>query len=201
MQLRDAKVQKILLVYFMLAGAVYLYFMTQAVPFTYQKRGQVLEEMRGRAEELEGQIQKARVAVKDMAKLEREYSELHRRWELARELLPPDKEVAALLRKVTVAGARAGVEFVMFQPLGQVGKDHYTENPVQVAVIGNFHQVATFLSNVANLSRIVNVADLKIHSYDQADEPEKTARAEFVATAYSLKKEGATSGATVQVGG
>lgn len=201
MQLRDPKVQKILLVYFMLAGAVYLYFMSQALPFTYQNRGQVLEETQAKATELEAQIQKARVAIRDMAKLEREYSEMHRRWVLARELLPPDKEVAALLRKVTVAGTRAGVEFVMFQPLGQVAQAHYTENPVQVAVVGNYHQIATFLSNVANLSRIVNVADLKIRSYNNANEPDRTAKAEFVATAYSLKKEGETSGATVQVGG
>jgi type IV pilus assembly protein PilO len=136
-----------------------------------------------------------------MAKLESEYSEMHRRWILARELLPPDKEVAALLRKVTIAGTRAGVEFTMFQPMGQVPQQDYTENPVQVAVVGNYHQIATFLSNIANLSRIVNVADLKIRSYYSADETDKTAKAEFVATAYSLKKEEGTSGATVQVGG
>jgi len=201
MQLRDPKVQKVLLVYFVLAGAIYVYFMTQAVPFTYQKRGQVLEEARERAVELEGQIQKARVAVRDMAKLEREYSEMHHRWVLARELLPPEKEVASLLRKVTVAGTRAGVDFVTFQPLGLTPQEHYTENPVQVAVVGDYHEIATFLSNVANLSRIVNVSDLKIHSYDHADEPGATARAEFTATAYSLKKEDGTSGATVQVGG
>jgi type IV pilus assembly protein PilO len=201
MQLRDPKVQKILLVYFMLAGAIYLYFMSQAVPFAYQRRGQVLTEARGRAAELDAQIQKARVAVRDMAKLESEYSEMHRRWILARELLPPDKEVAALLRKVTIAGTRAGVEFTMFQPMGQVPQQDYTENPVQVAVVGNYHQIATFLSNIANLSRIVNVADLKIRSYYSADETDKTAKAEFVATAYSLKKEEGTSGATVQVGG
>jgi type IV pilus assembly protein PilO len=201
MQLRDPKIQKMLLIYFVLAGAVYVYFMTQVVPITYQARGQVLEEAQAAATELETQIQKAKVAVKDMAKLEGEYSEMHHRWVLARELLPPDKEVAALLRKVTVAGARAGVEFVMFQPLGQVPQEHYTGNPVQVEVVGNYHQIATFLSNVANLSRIVNVADLKIHSYANAEEPEKSAKAEFVATAYSLKKEGGTSGATVQVGG
>ena len=70
MQLRDPKVQKILLVYFLLAGAVYLYFMSQAVPFAYQKRGQLLGEMQVKAAELEGQIQKAKVAVRDMAKLD-----------------------------------------------------------------------------------------------------------------------------------
>jgi type IV pilus assembly protein PilO len=152
-------------------------------------------------ERLEQQIQRAKVAVRDMARLEKEYTELHRRWMLASELLPRAREVAGLLRKVTVAGTRAGVEFITFQPLGQVPQKDYTENPVQISVVGTFHEIASFLSNIANLSRIVNVSDLRISSYTSPNEPDKTARAEFVATAYSLRKEGSSGGATVQVGG
>ncbi len=201
MSIRDPKVQKTLLVYVMLAGLAYVYFMTTPVPLTYQNRAQLLEESRAKAAEIEAQLQKAKIAVRDMEKLEREYSNLHNRWMVARELLPADKEVAALLRKVTVAGTRAGVDFVIFQPLGQVAGEDYTENPVQVGVIGTYHQIATFLSNVANLSRIVNVGELTINSYTHPKDPDKTARAEFVATAYSLKKEDGAGGSTVQTGG
>jgi type IV pilus assembly protein PilO len=201
MSLRDPKTQKVLLVYFFLAGLGYMYFMSNIAPFSYPNRAQMLTESRAKAAELEQQVQKAKMAVRDMDKLEREYTELHNRWLVASELLPPDREVAALLRKVTVAGTKAGVEFVMFQPLGQVPQADYTENPVQVGVVGTYHEVATFLSNIANLSRIVNVADLSINSYSHAEEPEKTAKAEFVATAYSLKKEDGAGGSTIQVGG
>lgn len=201
MSLRDPKTQKVLLVYFMLAGIGYMYFMSQLFPFSYQTRSLMLDESRGKAVELEQQVQKAKIAVRDMEKLEREYAELHDRWLVARELLPADKEVAALLHKVTVAGTRAGVDFVMFQPLGQVPQADYTENPVQVAVVGNYHQIASFLSNIANLSRIVNVGELSINFYNQDNEPETTAKAEFVATAYSLKKEDGAGGSTIQVGG
>jgi type IV pilus assembly protein PilO len=178
-----------------------MYFMSKLVPFSYPNRADLLTESRAKATELDEQVQKARIAVRDMDKLEREYSELHNRWLVARELLPPDKEVAALLRKVTVAGTKAGVDFVMFQPLGQVPQADYTENPVQVGVVGSYHEVATFLSNIANLSRIVNVAELSINSYNSVDEPGTTAKAEFVATAYSLKKEDGAGGSTMQVGG
>jgi type IV pilus assembly protein PilO len=201
MSLRDPKVQKTLLVYFMLAGLSYTYFMSGLVPFSYQKRAQVLEESRAKAVQIGEQLQKAKIAVRDMEKLEKEYTELHNRWLVARELLPADREVAGLLRKVTVAGTRAGVEFVMFQPLGQVPQTDYTENPVQVSVVGTYHQIAAFLSNIANLSRIVNVADLVVSAYTHPDEPDKSAKAEFVATAYSLKKEDGAGGSTTQIGG
>lgn len=201
MSLRDPKVQKVMLMYIMLAGLGYMYFLSGLVPFTYQNRAQLLEESRAKATEIGERLQRAKIAVRDMEKLEREYTELHNRWLVARELLPPDREVAALLRKVTVAGTRAGVEFVMFQPLGQVPQSDYTENPVQVSVVGTYHQIATFLSNIANLSRIVNVGNLVISTYTQPDEPDKSAKAEFVATAYSLKKEDGAGGTTVQIGG
>jgi type IV pilus assembly protein PilO len=201
MSLRDPKVQKVLLAYFMLAGLSYMYFMSGLMPFSYQTRARLLEESRAKSVEIGERLQKAKIAVRDMEKLEREYTELHNRWLVARELLPPDKEVAGLLRKVTVAGTRAGVEFVMFQPLGQVPQTDYTENPVQVSVVGTYHQIATFLSNIANLSRIVNVGDLVISNYNHPDEPNKSAKAEFVATAYSLKKEDGAGGSTVQIGG
>jgi len=194
MSLRDPKTQQVLLVYFVLAGLGYLYFMSQLLPFSYQSRAVLLEESRKKAATLEEEVQKAKIAVRDTEKLEREYAELHDRWLIARELLPADREV-------TVAGTQAGVDFVMFQPLGQLPQKDYTENPVQVGVVGNFHQIAAFLSNIANLSRIVNVSELNIVSNTSADEPEKTARAEFVATAYSLKKEDGAGGSTVQVGG
>jgi type IV pilus assembly protein PilO len=201
MSLRDPKTQKVLLVYFFLAGLAYMYFMSTFVPFSYPKRSALLTESRAKVSELEQQVQKAKMAIRDMDKLEREYAQLHSRWLLARELLPADKEVAALLRKVTVAGTRAGVEFIMFQPLGQVPQPDYTENPVQVGVVGSYHEVASFLSHIANLSRIVNVGELTINSYSHVDEPGKTAKAQFVATAYSLKKEDGAGGTTVQVGG
>ncbi len=201
MSLRDPKIQKVIMVYIVLGGLGYLYFMSSFVPYSYQRRSVVLEDSRVKAAELEAQVQKAKIAVRDMEKLEREYSELHNRWLVARELLPADKEVAELLRKVTVAGARAGVEFVMFQPMGQVPQPDYTENPVQVSVVGTYHQIATFLSNIANLSRIVSVAELKIASHEAPNEPDKSAKANFVATAYSLKKEDGAGGSTVQTGG
>lgn len=201
MSLRDPKTQKVLLVYFFLVGLGYMYFMSKIVPFSYQNRSQLLTESRAKAAELDQQVQKAKIAVRDMDRLEREYSELHGRWLVARDLLPAEKEVAALLRKVTVAGTKAGVDFIMFQPLGQVSQTDYMENPVQVGVVGTYHEVAEFLSNIANLSRIVNVAELSISSYSHTEEPERTAKAEFVATAYSLKKEDGAGGTTMQVGG
>jgi len=201
MSLNDPKYQKIFLVYLLLAGLGYLYFMSDLLPFSYKARAAVLRSSREKSARLEEELQKAKMAIRETERLEREYAELHERWLVARELLPADKEVAALLRKVTVAGTKAGVEFLMFQPMGQVPKENYTENPVQVTVVGNFHQVATFLSNIANLSRIVNVSELNIVSNTSSEEPEKTAKADFIATAYSLKKEDGAGGTTVQVGG
>ncbi len=54
--------------------------------------------------------------VGNLAKLEAEYERLHLQWESAQELLPPEEEMPDLLRKVTTAGNKAGIEFMLFQP-------------------------------------------------------------------------------------
>ena len=52
MSLRDPKIQKVLLVYFFLAGFGYMYFMSKIVPFSYPNRTALLVESREKAAEL-----------------------------------------------------------------------------------------------------------------------------------------------------
>jgi Tfp pilus assembly protein PilO len=100
-----------------------------------------------------------------------------------------------LLRKVTTAGNKSGIEFMLFQPKPPVVKELYKEHPVAVRVRGGYHEMGMFLSRLANLSRIVNVTDLKVNAAQTAAKDGKRSKimnlnesviADFTLSAYTL---------------
>jgi type IV pilus assembly protein PilO len=76
--------------------------------------------------------------------------------------LPSKAEMDALLSDINQAGLGRGLNFELFRP-GNVGvKEYYAELPITLRVSGRFHDVGSFTSDIANLSRIVTLNNLSI---------------------------------------
>jgi type IV pilus assembly protein PilO len=76
--------------------------------------------------------------------------------------LPSKAEMDALLSDINQAGLGRGLQFELFKPLGQVVKDYYAEQPIEIKVTGNYHDVGAFASDIANLPRIVTLNNLNL---------------------------------------
>lgn len=76
--------------------------------------------------------------------------------------LPNKTEVAALLVDISQQGLAAGLEFELFKPGQERPADFYVELPIQIKVIGNYHEFGTFISGVSDLPRIVTNHDIRI---------------------------------------
>ncbi len=174
MNLKEPKTQRIILGVIGLAAAGYVYFGTSFLPFSYPVRKAKIEALEKEHEKLAAEVEKARRVVGDLARLEAEYERLHDQWLSAQELLPEEKEMPDLLRQVTTAGSRAGVEFALFQPSAQVSREFHTEHPISVTVRGNYHQVGSFLGRLSNMERIVNVSSLDLGQPKEARGKKKT---------------------------
>jgi type IV pilus assembly protein PilO len=200
MDFKDPQTQRTIVLVIFLAIVAYVYFFTQFMPFFFQPRKARIEALTVDYEKISADLEKARKTVGNLEKLEQEYERLHEKWVAAQSLLPQEKEVAELLRKVTRAGNQAGVDFMLFQPGQPINKEFIAENPVKVKVRGQYHQLGVFLSKVANLDRIINVSDIRITPMDKPQGPKdnKVARnytieAEMTMTAYTLLEGGEVS--------
>lgn len=185
MDFKDPRSQKLILAGIAIAGLSYLYFFATFVPFGYRAMAAEKKELQGQYEQLSSDLNKARQTLSSMARVEREFEAIKGRYEAARVLLPEEKEVANLLRMVSLVGQQSGVEFEMFKPLPQLVQGYYIENPVDVKVTGDYHDVGQFLAEVANLSRIVKVSHLNLAASTAEDEA-RTVIASFTASAYTL---------------
>jgi len=202
MDFKNPMVQKTIVLVIFLAIVAYVYFFTQFMPFFFQPRKARIEALTADYEKISADLEKARKTVGNLEKLEEEYERLHEKWIAAQSLLPQEKEVAELLRKVTRAGNQAGVDFQLFQPQEPISKEFIVENPVKVRIRGQYHQLGVFLSKVANLDRIINVSNIYIKPVEQAQGPKDnkatrnfTIEAEMTMTAYTLLEGGEVSDA------
>ena len=76
--------------------------------------------------------------------------------------LPSKAEMDALLSDINQAGLGRSLRFELFRP-GQVSaKEYYAELPIALRVSGRYHDVGSFASDIANLSRIVTLNNLTI---------------------------------------
>jgi type IV pilus assembly protein PilO len=206
MNLKDPKVQKIVVGVLAIMIVSYVYFGTSLLPINYPVRKAHIQEMEQEYNKLSAELEKARKVVADMARLEAEYERLHDQWLSAQELLPEEEEMPDLLRQVTTAGNKAGVAFALFEPQATSPREFHVEHPIKIKVRGGYHQMGIFLSRLSNLDRIVNVANLKltmpagrksaarsqVSNQERADRQKKerlsseTVEAQFTLIAYTL---------------
>jgi type IV pilus assembly protein PilO len=197
MNTKDPRFQKLLLCGLGAAAVGYAFFLTDWLPFTYKAKAGEIRELEGRYAEMSRELIKARQATQSLPYLEREYELLHRKWSKSQALLPEGQDMAWLLRTITVLGTRSGVEFTLFKPLPPRPQQHYTEHPIEITVLGGYHQVGAFLAEMANLDRIIRVDGLEVASNKEKD-PEQPAEASFLAMTYTIGGTGVPPEAAAQ---
>jgi len=69
--------------------------------------------------------------------------------------LPSRTEMPELLVDVSQTALSAGLQQELFQPGTEIPKDFYAEKPIQLKMIGTYHQFGAFISGVASLPRVV----------------------------------------------
>jgi len=124
--------------------------------------------------DVEAKIKKSRA---DQVKLDAEYSEktaiannlnqfrrekemLEQKLAEALSELPEEKDIDGLLQLFQDRAQKAGLEIATIEPQAQANEQFYARIPIPMSVVGNFHEIATFLDAIGRLRRIVNVSDI-----------------------------------------
>ena len=76
--------------------------------------------------------------------------------------LPNKQGMDALITDVNQAGLGRGLQFDLFKPGVEVISEFYAETPIQVKVSGGYHDMASFVSDVSKLSRIVTLHEIAL---------------------------------------
>lgn len=82
--------------------------------------------------------------------------------------LPSKAEMDDLLSDINQAGVGRSAQLQLFKPGQVVVKEYYAELPITVRVVGNYHDLGSFASDLANLPRIVTLNNLTITQVDKS---------------------------------
>src|SRR3954463_905758 len=79
--------------------------------------------------------------------------------------LPNKSQMDALLVNINQAGLGRGLQFELFKPApSENQREFYAELPITVKVVGTYHDMGAFASDVGQLSRIVTLNDVAIQA-------------------------------------
>ena len=76
--------------------------------------------------------------------------------------LPSDVEIPGLILDISEKGLSNGLELELFQPQPDVTMDFYAEKPIKIIAKGTYRELATFVSDIAGLPRIVTINDIDL---------------------------------------
>jgi len=113
------------------------------------------------------EVKIARKTARDLPKYQKEFEEVQKEFNATAVLLPKSQEIPNLLRNISDLGKGAGLDFLKFVPGVEIPKDFYAEIPIDITIIGPYHNLGSFLDKVSKLERIVTVNNINV------DKPEK----------------------------
>ncbi len=139
---------------------------------------------------LKAEAEQTRRIASQRPLLEREIKLLEARLSRAIVRLPEEKEIPSLLTRVARLGEETDMDVALFKPGNPVAKDFYTEIPVQLKVVGAYHNLGMLFERLARLDRIVNVADLTLRPAGKDQKTGASIQAEFGVVTYTYTDTG-----------
>jgi type IV pilus assembly protein PilO len=152
-----SKVQRIII-----CSGIFLVIIGSFVYFSYMPKIKTQKKLNTEIKKLEDKLIVAKRNARDLKKYQNKIKEAESKFKEVMLSLPEKEEIPSLISAVSASGQESGLEFLLFQPIGERRKEFYAEIPVSIQVTGNFHNVVRFFEKVARLSRIVNIQDIRI---------------------------------------
>ena len=150
------------------------------------------EELAGLKQKEAEQIQILEVRQRKVANLDAlkdQMKEMEQSFDDMLQQLPNKTEVADLLIDISQTGLAAGLEFNLFEPRGETPREFYAELPINISVVGDYHQFGEFVSGIAALPRIVTTHDIRIQSVGAQGPAERPLSMTAIAKTYRALEE------------
>lgn len=136
--------------------------------FSYLPKFKQIDRLKTRLTAIEKQLEVAKRNARQLNAYRKKMKDAEEQFKIVMRALPEKEEIPTLLTGISKAGRDSGLEFILFEPKPEVEQDFYAEIPVAMKVTGDYHGVATFFENVAELNRIVNIRNINM-SPDKED--------------------------------
>ncbi|MDX1757560.1 MAG: type 4a pilus biogenesis protein PilO [Marinobacter sp.] len=144
----------VLLVFGLILGGGYWFFVKDLY-------GQ-LDRVAQKEQELKQQYESKAYRVANLEVFKNQMAEMEETFAALVQQLPSETEVPGLLEDITNTALGSGLDLKAVKLQPEQRRDFYAELPINIQVSGSYHELASFVSSVAGLPRIVTLHDLTI---------------------------------------
>jgi type IV pilus assembly protein PilO len=136
------------------AGAFYYFYETpQRAEIDAQARE--LSAIRGR-------ISRGQAMARQLPEFRKEIGTLEARLEALKPILPDERDVGDLLRRVQTLATQSNLQVRGFRPQAITTKEMHAEWPIALQLEGSYHNLGLFLDRVSKFPRIINIGNLTL---------------------------------------
>jgi type IV pilus assembly protein PilO len=143
--------------------------------------------------QLTADITKGLATAQRLGAFQSEVTNLEHRLESLKNVLPEQKDVADILRRLQGLATQSNLNLLRFTPAPQKQLPLYAEVPYRITAEGSFHNLGLFFDRVSKFPRIINVGDISITAKPGQD-PNFTIIADCTATTFVLQEAGGRGG-------
>lgn len=97
------------------------------------------------------------------------------------------KDLSELLNDILKIGAQNGLIFTSFNPEPEQKKSNYNSIPIKAVILGSYDQISSFISQVANMPRLVSIGNFTLSKEHTKDAAEKKVKGEVILEIYEAK--------------
>ena len=141
---------------------------------------------------LRADISRGVATARRLPEFEAQVGQLEERLDNLKQVLPEEKDVADILRRIQGLATQSNLSIQRFTPQAPVQQTAYAEIPYRLTAEGTYHNLGLFFDRVSKFPRIINLSDITIKVKNPPD-PTATILAECVATTFVLQEGTATA--------
>jgi type IV pilus assembly protein PilO len=153
-----------------------------------------IDARRTRLTALKADIAKGVATARRLPQFQSEVAELERRLENLRAVLPEQKDVADILRRVQGLATQSSLNIQRFTPQEPKQEAMYAALPFKLRAEGTYHNLGLFFDRLSKFPRIINVGEITIKPR-QVQDASASIEAECVATTFVLQESKVPTGA------
>lgn len=168
-----------------IAVIVIIAIMTAAFYFMVNtKKVEEIAQLDSQIDVLVQKINKAKEMSEKLEQFRKEHFLLKKKLRLTVSVLPNKENMDRLIISAEGLATQSGLQIYTFNPRPPQSKGFYGETPINIQVIGGYHDLGYFFEKIANESRIINISNIKMRSVLVGRKKRMAVRANFIATAF-----------------
>ena len=103
-----------------------------------------------------------KMITRDLDKFKAQVKELREELDKALTQLPNEKEIPDILKSISRLGKESNLELTLFKQKPEEPQQFYARVPIDLVMVGNYHNIGSFFDKIGKLSRIINVIDFNM---------------------------------------